>query len=296
MIFGIVSKSIDDPNFVAVWQGCQEAAKLYNDQCIHIGSPGDAHPRHQVTSMMEAINNITFDALAISVTKSEHIANALKNTTIPIITFDSPFDEQHNSISKSYVGMNNIEVGKDIAKIAKDLYPNGATICLMTTSHDPNHAQRIKGIRQELSDDIRYPHNKVLTGEKGWHECPRSPWNTADNVARTMNELSYTIEVIKPDLLLVSGHWPIVDIARYKKQVNLYKDKLVSGEVKILVTIGDINGVNQLLTDHLIHGYVQINFYNIGRYSYEMMRSLIIGKPIPETHYVKNIVKSIINK
>lgn len=293
LTFGIVSKSISDPNFIATWQGCQDAAAAQDDRCLHIGDSGAAHPRNQVTALTAALEKNRFDALAISVTRSEHVARALKNSNIPVITFDSPFNQQYASLSESYVGMDNLQVGRDIAKLARQLYPYGATVCLMTTAHDPNHAQRINGIRQELSGNTAFPPETLLNGENNWHECTRSPWNTADNMTRTMDEISYTLSTIQPDLLISTGHWPVIDIARYQQEVQPYKERLTSGKTKMLVTIGENDGIDLLLDQRLIHGYVKLDFYNIGRQSYRLMRTLAENQPTPESLYIPNYLKSI---
>jgi len=294
MTFGLVSKSMDDLNFVAAWHGCQDAAKIMGDHCIHIGAEGAAHPRSQAHALEKAMKIEKFDALAISVTNSKHIANTIKKLTIPIITFDSPFDEQHSFISKAYVGMKNKDVGRDIAKIAKYMYPKGGSVCLMTAAHDPNLKQRLIAVRQELSGDPHYQGNNKLSGENGWKECARSPWNTADDITRTMGEVTYTLNIIKPDVLIAVGHWPVVDIAKYRKSVKPYSQQLISGQTKILIGgIGDIDGVDQLIHDNLIHAYVKINFYEIGRKSYDAMHALVTEKPFKHAFFVPNTIKTV---
>ena len=290
---GMVSKSLTDPNFVAAWQGCQDAASKKGDRCIHIGVEGMTHPRHQVNALTQALKKDSLDALAIAVTHSEHIARALQNIRIPVITFDSPFNEQHKVLSKSYVGINNVQVGRDIATIAKKLYPNGGKVCLMTVVHDPNHALRLKGIRQTLSGNRQFSGDSKLTGEQGWYECSRSPWNTADNIDRTMDELIYTLRTIQPNLLIVTGHWPVIDAGRYRQEIAPYQAQLTTGKTKILVTLGEKGDADQLLNENLIHGYAEIDFYSIGQQSYRLMRNLIEDKSVPDVYYVPSKIRSM---
>ncbi len=283
--FGIVAKSINDANFVSAWIGCNTAAKADQNTCILIGAKGSSHPRTQVIALEEAVKKYNFDALAISVTKSDHVARALTEISVPVISFDSPFEYNFSSFSKSYVGPDNLNVGKDLARIVKHWYPNGGTICLMTAAHDSNLDLRLAGVRQELSGDDLYSANKKLDGRNGWYECSRSPWNTGDNIARTMEEIKYIIGVEKPDVFIAIGHWPLIDEDMYRETVKDYINNLTNGKTKVLITLGDNLSkarIKHLMSDHLLHGYVKIDFYDMGTKTYQIMRDLADGQAIPK--------------
>ncbi len=289
LTFGIVGKTKNDINFERAWQGCLHAAEKDGNQCVFIGALGSANPRTQVLAIKQALASQHFDALAISVTKSDYVAEALSDIQVPIITFDSPFEEQDRGLSRGYVGIDNQEVGEHLAEIAKRLYPQGAHICLMTAANEANLDLRMIGIRSALSQDDSFAIDHKLNGEHGWYECSRSPWNTADSIARTMDELSFTLSEIKPDALLSTGHWPIANISQFYRTIAPFRDDITSGKTKLLVVVGEVEGIDELLEQKLIHGYVKINFADIGALSYKMMLAVAQNRAIPSISYMHEL-------
>ncbi len=296
--FGIVAKSTEDQNFVSAWLGCKHAAEADNNSCVLIGAKGPSHPRTQVNALENATKQNKFDALAISVTKSDHVARAVATLNVPVITFDSPFEYNFSSFSESYVGPDNLQVGKDLARLVKQWYPNGGSVCLMTAAHDSNLDLRLAGIRKELSQNDFYPGKTKLKGEKGWYECSRSPWNSADNITRSMDELKYIIGVEKPDVFIAIGHWPLIDEEMYRETMQPFIENLASGRTKILITLGDNlseKRIQALMADRLMHGYIKIDFYEIGKASYKVMRDLVEQKNVPKNTFVDTKVQYLKN-
>lgn len=295
LVFGIVSKSLDAPNDNEVWKGCKYIANIHDDRCILIGKSGPPHPRAQVEAITQVLQTEKLDGLAISVTESMLLEQTLNTVNFPIISFDSPFDLSSKMISQGYVGMNNDEVGRNIAMIAKQFYPKGANVCLMTASRDPNLQKRILAIRRELSGNENFPANRKLSGENGWKEYSRSPWDTGGDLTRTMNEIDFTLNNITPDLLISTGDWPVVDSQRFRKTVQPYIKALKSNQTKIIIGgIGEIADIDTLLREHLIHGYVKANYYYMGVMSYQMMHALVEGKLFfPKAIYVPTLIRSI---
>ncbi|BBO80865.1 hypothetical protein DSCO28_14310 [Desulfosarcina ovata subsp. sediminis] len=85
LTFGLVAKSVNDGNFIDAWKGCNEAAKRSGDECVLLGGKGAAQLRLQEVTIREAIQTKRFDALAISVIRSDFVARAVQDATIPII-------------------------------------------------------------------------------------------------------------------------------------------------------------------------------------------------------------------
>lgn len=219
LTFGLVGKSLDDPNFVRAWQGCVLEAKNSGDKCLYFGGPGAADPRFQRQAIEAALRTHRLDGLAISVTASDVVAQALQGSKVPVVTFDSPFNEHHAPLSRAYVGADNLAFGHDLASAAKRLRPQGGTVCLMSAANDLNLAQRVQGVRQGLAGASTLPNGQRLTGQGGWTELPRCPWNSADQIDRTMTELAITLKHLKPDVFISVGHWPVVDVAAYRQAV-----------------------------------------------------------------------------
>jgi len=290
--FGLAGKRLDDPNFVAAWRGCAEAAREAGDECIHIGAPGAASSRNQAQAISEALQSKSLAAIAISVTSSPMIARAVQTAGMPIITFDSPFSETDTGLSQAYVGTDNEDFGRELARAAKRLHPQGGTLCIMTADRDRNLAQRVHGVRSELSGLGSLPEGQRLNGEGGWTELARCPWNSADDVARTMNELSITLNHLKPDVFISVGHWPIIDAAAYRKVVAPSRAALEARRPLMIVAVGKIMPeFVALMNEQLVHGYVSIDFERIGRACYRLMRSAVDHVPVPAVTYDPPVVR-----
>jgi len=292
--FGILGKSVDDANFVDAWRGCADAAKKAGDACVHLGSSGAAQPRLQVNAIEDALASGNFDAIAISVTNSTLVARAIAPAQFPVITFDSPFDAEHDAISRSYVGIDNLAFGRALGDLARRFKPSGGTVCLMTAAHDPNLMLRVQGVRQALSADRGFPAGQRLEGQGGWTESVRCPWNSGDRSDRAMTELALTLSVIKPDVFLSVGHWPVVDPAVFRDVVTPFRGDLEGGKSVVIAAVGKITPeMAQLLSDRLVRGYVSVDFYETGRLAYRTMKQLVEGLPVPEKVNIPNTVRVV---
>lgn len=286
LTFGVVAKSVDDGNFVDTWRGCDAEARRSGDQCVLIGGKGAAHPRHQARALASALKSRQFDALAISVTNSELIALALKGTKIPVFTYDSPFDIDHAELSRAYIGTDNAEFGRELARIARRLRPQGGSLCIMSAAHDPNLMLRVRGIRDELGANPDAPPDQLLKGEGGWTELARCSFDSADDSAKTMREISLALKEVRPDVFISVGHWPVVDAAIYRRTIQPYRKNLAAMRPLVIVGVGKIHPPQAaLLEERLVHGYVSIDFPKMGQQTYLVMKAALSGKPFePVTH------------
>lgn len=287
-LFGILGKSRDDINFIRTASGCNEAAQLQGDRCELLGPTGSASARPQAKALKEAALSHRYDALAISVVMSRTLAHEAKHhVTVPIITFDSPFLAEDAPISQAYVGPNNLSFGRDLARLAKQFHPRGGTVFIMGDLHDPNLAERILGIRQELSGNKDIGLQQKLHGQGNWYEEPRSPWNAGDSGQESLLKLEVILTKIKPDVFISVGHWPILDVTAYRTIRARYHSPKVN--THIFIGVGEINAsVMQLLDDGQVDGFVKIDFHEIGKACYQTMRALVNGKPIQPTTFVPN--------
>lgn len=288
--FGLLSKSMDDENFIDTAEGCQDVASLNGDTCIHLGGRGPAGPRPQVLALKEAVQTNLFSAFAISVVMSDLLAQTVRESVkVPVMTFDSPFADKDDSVSLAYVGTDNLAFGRDLAKIVKRFRPQGGSVFLMGAIHDPNLARRIWGVRLELSGQEAFPENQRLSGEGGWYEFKRSPWNSGDKSERAVDQVCIMMDRMKPDVFISVGHWPIVDPNAYQKAIKPYYDDIITKKRIMVFGVGKVPPEFQAMVDEgLIHGLVSINFFEIGRKTYGIMRDLVDGKQVPKETYISN--------
>jgi len=291
LTFALVVKNVEDVNFIDAWRGCSAEAKRHGDSCLLIGGPEGSAPHFQANAIKEALKTNRFKAMAVSVSSSEMVADAVKSAQIPIITFDSPFAPREQHLSRAYIGTDNVEMGRELARLAKRFRPRGGSIMLMTAAHDPNHAERVQGVRQELSGDARWPEGSQLNGENGWSELPRSPWNSGDRAERAADELNTTLKHLRPDVFISVGHWPVLDTQAYRRIVGPFTEDLVTQKRIVLAAVGRVSqDTHDLLKESLVHGFVCIDFYAMGKVCYRKMKLAAEGQPIPPVINLPNVI------
>ena len=287
--FGLVAKSTSDHNFVDAWRGCQELAQKDGNECILLGDEGPASPHTQTFAIEQALSSGAFSALAISVTNSEFIAQSVFQSAIPILTFDSPFSQRNLHLQRAYIGTDNSAFGRDLALMAKLLKPNGGSLCIFTIDHDPNLAKRVEAVRQTLAGDIRLSPDQALRGEGGWYEAIRCPSLSQADSAQALIQLEGTLSLVDPDMIISVGHWPIENPESYRRTIAPFKDRILKGNNKLVVGVGFINDeYKQLIADDIVHGFVSIDFVEIGRVTYQRMKEAAKGKMLPPTSYTPN--------
>lgn len=289
--YALVAKSIDDPNFFDTWVGCHEEARKFNDECELLGGSGPVSPHAQYNAIEEALASDNYAAMAISVTKSEFVAEAFANIKIPLVTYDSPFNPENSNLSLGYIGPDNEAFGFDLGEAAKAVRPNGGVVCIFTASHDPNLRQRVFGIRRALSKLKNRPYKERLAGENGWIESERCPLNTSSRSRQTMDQLEAALTVLDIDVIISVGHWPIDNPNQYRKTTHPYRNNLKNKDIAMIIAVGKIQpSYVELLNDGLIHGLVSINFNEIGRLTYLRMRQAHLGMDIPALTQTKNTI------
>lgn len=293
MFFGIAGKSLDDINFITVWWNCHRAAQQQGDTCIHIGKKGPAHFRLQDKAIREAIER-GIDGLAVSVINSEWLVErsvklAAQNK-IPIIAFDSDFNETHRHVRKAYIGMNNLAVGRRLGEIARRFRPKGGTVWLMSDNRfSTNLNERIKGLRRELSADSSFSGDKRLNGEGGWREHARSPWYCKDDSGISLKQMELSFIDSRFDLFISVGHWPVINAELYRKTISRLQNRGIKpGEKKIIIGIGALMPEqHDLLNNNLVNAYVSLDFEEMGKECYHYLKRLASGKDVPPLQYTK---------
>ncbi|WP_345423205.1 substrate-binding domain-containing protein [Halioxenophilus aromaticivorans] len=281
--FGIVAKSIDDKNFIDAWQGCNAAALENSDRCVLLGPTGAAHLRKQEQAILGALESGKYDGLAISVIDSKHLAPIIKDANVPVITFDSPLNKPYASLSQSYVGIDNFELGQSLAELAKLFLRGKEQFCLMTDMHDANLALRVSGVRQVLKAS-----GSSSANAPNWYEWSRSPWNTSDKIDRSLIQLNGTLHSMGQGAVISVGQWPILDEVEYREIATPFFNQFDRQEIVVVLATGGhgVNVAESLLRDGLLHGYVSVDFYAIGSQIYQVLRNLSNGLNVEETYLI----------
>lgn len=296
MKFGIAGKSADDANFIAVWDGCAKAARQYGDECFNIGSPGPANVHKQDGAIADAVTK-GIDGLAVSVTNSERLVRSSLGKAlakkIPVLTFDSDLDKSHAYLRKGYVGPDNLKIGSDLARLAMRFRPQGGTVCLMSGDpYNTNLNERMAGVRRMLSGQGAFPGNRKLQGEGGWREVSRCPFFNFDQPAMAIEQMKTAFASEKADVFVSVGHWPVLDVNRYRQSLaELNKTDRDFDKRIIIIGIGKLMPAQQeLLQEQLVHGYVSIDFDEMGRVAYFYLKRLAQGKAIPLLTYSRHSI------
>ena len=134
-VFALVPKNMNNPFFDQARDGCQKAAaEIGGIECYYIG-PGEHGGGDEQFQMVQDLIAKKVDGLAVSVANAPAIAKAAaaaKAAGIPLVTWDSDLLDQDHALRATYIGTVNTEIGKEIAKRAMALKPDGGTFCIQS--------------------------------------------------------------------------------------------------------------------------------------------------------------------
>jgi len=298
MTFGFMGKSADDSNFIVAFHGFQDEAQKNGDHAIDIGAKGPEHFRNQSEALSKGLAQ-HLDGIALSVTNSDWLASVImpkiSAKRIAVVTFDSDFAAKDRHFRGSFIGPDNIEIGRDLGKLAKQFLPHGGTVWLMTggqhaARQNPNLTDRLVGVRRELSGDNAYPENSSLHGDAGWIEPNGSPWYTDDDAKVALRQTEITMKDPSVGALISVGHWPVMDANSFRQTLAPILSDNPAKKRIVIVAVGAVTPEKQaLLRDNLIQGYVSIDFDRMGRLAYQILSKLATGQKVPDRVTQKNV-------
>lgn len=284
--FGLSGKRVDDPVFVTVWQGCDDEARKQGDRCIHLGQPGPANARRQNDALAAHLRQHT-DGVAVSVTHSGFLStHALKQAQdqgVPVVTFDSDLSEIAHGLRRSYIGPDNIAFGRELGQLARQRWPRGGVLCLMSADpHDPNLQARMQGVRQALSGNPQWPLGALkLTGQGGWSESPRCPWFNGDSQARAIKQVQASLQDLRVDVLISVGAWPLLDLQAYEAAVQRSQLTRPDAGLRVFIGTGTSTAAElRLLAMGFMGGIVAIDFDAVGRQAYGALKRISRGEAV----------------
>jgi ribose transport system substrate-binding protein len=284
-LFVIVAKSESDANFVRVYEAAKSEAETNGDRVILVGGKGKAHFRIQDQAIRDVMRQRP-DGLAVSVLHSRFLAEnsfkLVRAAGVPVVTFDSDFTEPYRSLRAGYIGTDNVELGRELARQAQKIRPRGGMVAILTGGlDDTNLNDRIRGVREQFG-----------FGRPGsaWTLLPRSPIPCRDNYVQALNQLELLLDDPEVDVIVSVGWWAQM-AEGYAPLVRRYRRSLSRGE-KILAFAGAHPVQRKLFAKRLSHVNIGLDFEEMGRLAYRYLSTLAHGGTIPEVTYTPMLILS----
>ncbi|GAB3468368.1 substrate-binding domain-containing protein [Azotobacter salinestris] len=296
--FALVAKRMDQSFYAMAGEGCAEAAQAEGDTCLLLGPLGTQHFREQNKVLRQTLARNDLDGIGLAVTHSEWLAkHALKGAgRIPLIAFNSDLAPAEQHLRRSYVGLDNLRFGRQLAMLAQRFRPQGGKLCILSGGiQNTNHLERIQGIRQQLRGKrTEDGATGRLKGENGWSEANRCPlYDNNDPAIARLRLATLLAPGSQLDVILVLGNWPLCEADEYRKQIGpllAELDKQGWRPVIIVATHKMDAAQRALLDDGLAQAYLNMEGREIGRQSYRMLKRLVQGEPVPEKVFVASHV------
>ncbi|WDE00953.1 substrate-binding domain-containing protein [Thalassomonas actiniarum] len=291
----IIGKTKNDSFYQQSYQGCQAFSQKHPKvQCIYDGPQDYQDPRSQALVVEDLIHQ-GIDGLLISVTDSNHLAQAVLERAylakIPIFTFDSDLLPQHQFYRQAYVGTNNQDFGIALGNYAKELLestPGNQGLPLQVCIHSghqttPNLNDRIKGVRLALSQGKSA---NRLKDNGNWVELDRCPLYSLGKRELAIRQLEFMLQQKQRVInIAVAGFAQFSP--DYLSRISSYKEKISTKEAIIISA-----DTEQIQLKALEKGLSTINIgqrpYEMGRLGTELLyQYLVYGqKPAKELYYL----------
>src|SRR5690606_10444340 len=133
----------------------------------------------------------------------------------------------------TYFGTNNYDMGVAMGNAAKNLKPEGGTVCLQLGNvAAANINERAAGFRDTISGEQGLDR---LTGQGGWTEIDGCPTYTNDDIP-TANQQLADVLTANPDLdaFVLVGGWAQFGPQAYAQNTDQVMDRLESRDLVIL--------------------------------------------------------------
>src|SRR3954470_16740797 len=179
MVFKVLNNAFTPP----LQEGCAQAAKDFNVDCIFVGPP--EYNEAQEVQMLQDMVQRNVDGLAVSAANPKAMARALdraKEKSIPVVMFDSDVLPEDRGVRLTFIGTDNYSFGAELAK-AVLATKKGGTVCIQSgAAASLNLNDRVQGIRDTLAGASKDQPVKRLTGQNGWTEPQGCPVYNDDDI------------------------------------------------------------------------------------------------------------------
>jgi ABC-type sugar transport system substrate-binding protein len=151
---GVVLKSLDNPFFVAMYEGVRaEAGHRHVDASVRAAN-GYADLAGQA-ALARALVAGRKDCYIVNPITSTNLVAALRGALAPIINIDSPIDAAVAGRAgvqiRTFIGTNDVEVGRLAAARMAALLPRGGTVALVGgTADSVNSQHRLSGFERRV--------------------------------------------------------------------------------------------------------------------------------------------------
>ena len=235
MVFKVLNNAFTPP----LQQGCAQAAKDFNVDCVFVG-PTEYNEAQEVQMLQDMIQR-GVDGLAVSAANPKAMAKALKQAQekhIPVVMFDSDVLPEDKGVRLTFIGTDNYSFGAELAKAVLKT-KKGGTVCIQSGAPASlNLNDRVQGIRDTLAGVDKDHSVKRLTGQNGWTEPDGCPVYNNDDIklaAQQVNDV-FTAQP-KLDAFIAVGGWAQYAPAAYKQAVELQKDRVAAKD--LVISFGD---------------------------------------------------------
>jgi ribose transport system substrate-binding protein len=286
--FALVPKNTNNPFFDQALAGCKKAEGELNGavECLYIG-PGEHGGGDEQAQIVQDLITKGVDGIAVSPSNAAAMGAALQGAEaakIPVLTWDSDLLPDAKKMRLAYVGTYNYDIGTNIAKLVKEIKPNGGKICIQSGgAAAANHNERMKGIRDTLAgkESAEAPGER-LTGQNGWTEVDGCPLYTDDDFPKSVQQMEDILGKY-PDLdaFTPTGGFPQFVPDAYEKVATKYKDKIASG--KLALVVADTLPVQiELMKKGLSAGQVGQRPFEMGYKAMYFLKDIKDGKAPPK--------------
>ncbi len=282
----IVVKGLDNPFFEAINQGCQKWNSENADseyECFYTGPASTSDEAGEAQIVQDMLGKPSTVAMAISPSNAKLIAQTLKTAapTIPIMTLDADLAVEDAALRKTYLGTDNLLMGKRIGDYMKEAKPDGGNVCsIQGNPGADNILRRAQGWRDSLSGQEGLA---ALAGEGGWTEVAGCPVFTNDDGAKGVQAMT-DILAANPDLVGfgLMGGWPLFGAPQpYMDLFTPYADRIASND--FVIGAADTLGAEvDIARAGLVTALVGQRPFEMGYLAPSTMISLINGEDVPD--------------
>ena len=283
----IVVKGLDNPFFEQINLGCQKwQAENANSEytCLYTGPASSADEAGEVQIVDDLLSK-GVAAIAISPSNAPAMANLIRqrNPTIPVMTIDADFVEADRSLRTTYLGTDNYLMGVKMAEYAKQLKPDGGTVCLQLGNVAADNINaRAAGFRDTIAGTKGVDR---LAGQGGWTEIDGCPVFTNDQIDLANQQMADTF-IANPDLdlFVLVGGWAQFGPQAYAQVTDQVMDKLKSKD--LVIVAGDVLPPQiEALKAGRSHAQIGQRPFEMGYRAPSVMIDLISGKGVESTLY-----------
>jgi ribose transport system substrate-binding protein len=287
--FALVPKAMNNPFFDLARDGCKKAeGELAGIECLYIG-PGEHTEQEQIQIVQDLIAR-KVDGIAVAPSNAPAMARVLKRAKdagIPVITWDSDVLAEDKGMRAAYVGTKNYDIGVNLARLTRNLKPEGGTICIQSGGASAaNHNERMQGIRDTLSGvSSSSPPGERLTGQNGWNEPDGCPLYTNDDFPLSVQQMA-DIFIKYPDLtaFVPTGGFPHFVPTAFRNTAAKHEQRIRTKKTAVVVA-DTLPMQMEILKDGLSHGLVGQQPYMMGYKAMYVLQDLVDGKAVEDPIY-----------